>query len=60
MSKTKKIILIAVAAVVVLATVLTIVLIPDTDKIYDELSEKAKPSVVADFLCRKAGAYGHL
>ena len=49
MSKTKKIILIAVAAVVVLATVLTIVLIPDTDKIYDELSEKAKPSVVADF-----------
>ena len=56
MSKTKKIILIAVAAVVVLATVLTIVLIPDTDKIYDELNEKAKPSVVADFEEKAEGA----
>lgn len=49
MSKTKKIILIVCVCVIAVAAVLTAVLWPDTEKIYDELSEKAKPAQVVDF-----------
>lgn len=49
MSKTKKIIIIVSVCVLAVAAVLTAIFIPDTEKIYTELNEKAKPAQVADF-----------
>ena len=49
MSKAKKIILIVSVCIIAVALVLVAVFMPDTEKIYDELSEKAKPAQVADF-----------
>ena len=49
MSKIKKIIIAVVVCVIALAVALTAVFMPDTEKIYDELSEQAKPAQVADF-----------
>lgn len=49
MSKTKKIILIVSVCVVAVALLLVAIFMPDSDKIYDELSEKAQPSQVVDF-----------
>ena len=49
MSKTKKIILIAVICVVAVVAVVVAVLIRNTEKIYDELSAKAQPAQVVDF-----------
>lgn len=56
MAKTKKIIIIAVVCVVAVAAVLTAVLWPDTEAIYDELSEKAKPAQIVDFEEKADGA----
>lgn len=49
MSKTKKIILIVSVCVIAVALVLVAVFMPDIEKIYDELSEKAQPAQVVDF-----------
>ncbi len=56
MSRTKKIILIVCVCVIAVAAVLTAVLWPDTEKLYDELSEKAKPAQVVDFEEKADGA----
>lgn len=49
MTKTKKIILIAVICVVAVAGILAAVFMGDSEKIYDELNEKAQPAQVVDF-----------
>ncbi len=56
MTKMKKIILIVVVCVIVAVAVLTAVLWPDTEAIYGELSEKAKPAQVVDFEEKADGA----
>jgi len=56
MSKNKKIIITVAVCVIAVALVLVAVFMPDAEKIYDELSEKAKPAQVVDFEEKADGA----
>lgn len=49
MSKAKKIILIASVCLIAVGLLLVAIFVPDSEKVYDELNENAKPAQVVDF-----------